>query len=112
MSPLQSAIWNFLLAGYVGPENAAPRAVIIGRYNLIHKTELGDRKFREIVSDLVVNFKKPVATSASGGYFVARTQRELENAIYDLESKGAAIFDRARILKETIPLSAQEDLPL
>ncbi len=58
MSPLQAAIWNFFRENYAGPDKATPRATILTRYNLIHRKEISDREFREIVSELVTVFKK------------------------------------------------------
>lgn len=110
MTPLQAAIWTFLKERFLGPENAEPRATVLSRYNLIHNSEIGDRDFREAVAELVVHFKKPICTSSAGGYFVARTMKDLEQAVADLESRGGAIFERARALKETIPLERQERL--
>src|SRR5690349_22849327 len=65
MPELQAAISNFLKDRYAGPENAATREAILVRFNIIRgHYGLSDRKFRDIVADPVVNFKKPICTSA------------------------------------------------
>lgn len=110
MSSIQAAIWQFLRDRYVGPDNASPRAAIISRYNLLHSKTIEDREFRETVSDLVVVFKKPICTSPAGGYYVARTFGELTIGVNYLEGAGSKFFERARALKETIPLETQESL--
>jgi hypothetical protein len=43
MSLLQSDVWQFLLERFAGVENAAPRAAILTRFNLVKKKELSDR---------------------------------------------------------------------
>lgn len=110
MSPLQAAVWQFLLAHFSGAEGTTPRAVIISRYNLLRGTELDDRTFRQVVSELVTVFKKPICTSPGGGYFVANTARELNAAINYLKSAGSAFFERAKSLEEADPLERQENL--
>ena len=72
MTDLQSDIWQFLLEGYVGIENATPRAGILARFNLIKKKELSDRVLRAVVSDLLTDFKKAICTTPEVGYYVAR----------------------------------------
>jgi len=52
MTDLHSEIWHFLLERYVGVENAPPRTAILVWFNLIKQRELGDRMFRQVVSDL------------------------------------------------------------
>lgn len=111
MSPLEAAIWSFLIGHCAGPEKAMHRAAIISRFNLINPTrEIHDRLFRQVVSDLVITYKKAICTTPADGYYVARTMRELEGGIRALEAKGATIFQRARALKETLPLEKQERL--
>lgn len=113
MSALHLAVWRFLLDNYVGPGNASPRAGIIARFNVTHESQgfrVSDRTFRHVVSELVTEFKKPICTVSSDGYFIARTQKELEQAVHDLEARGGAIFERARVLRDTIPLQRQESL--
>jgi hypothetical protein len=110
MSDLQSEVWRFLLERFAGVENAAPRSAILSRYNLVNKKELSDRVFRQVVSDLVTDFKKAICTTPEVGYYVARTGRELDAAVNDLKAKGAAIFERARALEATEPLEKQERL--
>lgn len=110
MTPLQAAIWNFLREEYVGPEAMTPRAAILARFNLMTGRDLDDRKFREAVSELVTIYKKPICTTSAGGFYVARTMKDLDLAVRDLEAKGAACFERARALQETIPLERQERL--
>lgn len=110
MSPLQAAVWAFLLERYVGPENAAPRAAILARYNLLHSSNLDDRDFRQIVSELVTVFKKAICTSPARGYFVARTLAEKQEALHYLDSVLTEVGDRRRALDEADPLERQERL--
>jgi len=110
MSRLQASLWKFLLEYFIGPENGASREKVLARYNAWHSSQIIDRDFREVVSDLVVNFKKPICTSPSGGYYVARTPDELDISIRYLEKTGGAFFERARSLKEAIPLQRQGNL--
>lgn len=110
MSALQAAVWSFLRESYVGPEAMTPRAAILVRFNLMTGKDLDDRTFRQVVSELVTLYKKPICTTSAGGFYVARTTKDLDLAIRDLEAKGATIFERARALKETIPLEQQERL--
>lgn len=124
MTAMEEAVWEWLRLNCAGPEKALPRATIIGRFNLMRGArreaggargrgpmpEIYDRLFRQIASDLVVVYKKPICTSAAGGYYVARTMRELEAGVNDLKAKGSAIFARARALEETVPLERQERL--
>jgi hypothetical protein len=55
-------------------------------------------------------WKKPICTTPGGGYFVARTSRERDEAINYLKSVGSEIFERARALEESDPLDRQENL--
>ena len=110
MTDLQSEVWHFLLDRYVGVENAAPRSAILARYNILKNKELSDRVFRQVVSDLVTDFKRAICTTPEVGYYVARTGRELDAAVNDLKAKGAAMFDRAHALEATEPLEKQERL--
>jgi hypothetical protein len=52
MSELQAEIYKFLLDRFAGIDNAAPRATILARYNLVHKKDISDRDFGETVSTL------------------------------------------------------------
>lgn len=110
MTSLQADIWQFLLEKFAGIENATPRAAILARFNLVRACQVSDRDFREAVSNLVVVFKKPICTSPAKGYFVARTEREKQEALNYLDSVLTEIGDRRRALAETDPLERQERL--
>jgi hypothetical protein len=71
------------------------------RFNLIKQRELDDRVFRQVVSDLVTDFKRAICTTPAHGYHVARTGRELDATVNHLKAIGATIFDRARALEAT-----------
>lgn len=109
-SGLHAEIWGFLVEHFVGVENRTNRAAILQRFNLISGKNLSDRFFRQIVSDLVTDYQKAICTLADGGYYIARTGRELDAAAAELESKGAACFDRARRLRQCEPIDRQESL--
>ena len=111
MSARQKSVWDFLCAHYCGPENAAYRAVIRSRYNLTATKKIGDRKFRDIVSDLVTVFKKAICTTSSDGYFVARTAEEKNHALNYLGALLKSDGDRYRALTEADPLERQKRLP-
>lgn len=110
MNPLQAAVWGFLKDRYAGLDNAATRAGILCRFNLVRSDVVSDRDFREAVSQLVTIFKKPICTSPSKGYFVARTEREKQEALNYLDSVLTEVGDRRRALAETDPLERQENL--
>ncbi len=112
MTPLQSALWSFLLERHVGPENAQPRAAIFSRFRLLNLrfSAIDDRSLREAVSELVTIYKKAICTSPGNGYYVARTMREKEESINYLKSAGSKFFERARGLEEADPLERQERL--
>lgn len=110
MSELQAEVWKFLLARFAGINNAAPRAAILSRYNLLHNKELSDREFRETVSILVSIYKKAICTHPARGYFVARTVAEKNEAINYLDSVLSEVGDRRRALAEADPLERQERL--
>lgn len=109
MSDVQRSVWDFMRRRFAGSDNAAPRATILARYNLFYPN-LGDREFRDIVSQLVTVFKKPICTTPHRGYFVARTEREKQEALNYLDSVLTEIGDRRRALAETDPLERQERL--
>ena len=110
MTPLQSSIWSFLKERYSGSDNAAPRAAILARYNLLSFKELDDRTFREEVSTLVCVFKKAICSTPAKGYYVARTVGEKKEALNYLDSILTEIGDRRRALAEADPLERQERL--
>ena len=103
-------IYSFLLERFAGAENAAPRAAIIKSFNFFKQKEIGDRFFRQVVSDLVTIYKKAICTTPDSGYYVARTGKELDAAVNHLRAIGAANFERAKALAETEPLERQERL--
>lgn len=110
MNELQQSVWDFLLDRFAGIDNAAPRATILARYNLVHKKELSDREFRETVSILVSIYKKAICTHPARGYFVARTVAEKNEAINYLDSVLSEVGDRHRAFAEADPLERQERL--
>jgi len=108
LNELQQSVWGFLLDRFAGIENAAPRATILSRYNLVHKKEVSDRDFRETVSILVSIYKKAICTHPARGYFVARTVAEKNEAINYLNSVLTEVGDRRHALAEVDPLERQE----
>lgn len=110
MTPIQAAVWNFLKEKFAGAENAQPRAAILARLNLLRNSSLLDRDFREIVSELVTIYKKPICTHPAKGYYVARTEAEKQSALNYLDSVLMEVGDRRRALAETDPLERQERL--
>jgi hypothetical protein len=110
MSPIQAAVWAFLKERFAGKENAAPRATILTRFNMVRLSELSDRDFRDVVSQLVIVYKKPICTTPPVGYFVAKTEAEKREALHYLDSVLTEVGDRRRALAETDPLERQERL--
>jgi len=107
LTDLERTIWEWLVAHHAGEAQAAPRAEILKRYNLFHIKTLSDREFRATCADLVAKFNLAICTTSSGGYYVARTPQELEHAVRDLESRAVAILDRAKALRQALPLEPQ-----
>jgi hypothetical protein len=57
MSPLQTAVWEFLKELFAGMETAQPRTVVLTRFNMLRAWDLSDRDFRDTVAQLVTVFK-------------------------------------------------------
>ncbi len=113
MSALQKALWEFLCEHFAGVKNAAPRKRIKAKFLMAHPDRrVSDRKFREAVEELVVIFKKPIASTPSDGYYVGRTIEEIRPSAYYLIEAGGKTTARGRALLETIPLERQGILPL
>lgn len=74
------------------------------RFNMVRLSEISDRDFREIVSELVTVYKKPICTTPAVGYFVAKTEAETKEALSYLDSVLTEVGDRRRALAETDPL--------
>ena len=101
------AVWDWLVAKCAGKAHAQPRAALLESYNTYHVAKLSDRKFRQLVSDLVLQFHLPVCPTSADGYYVARYQAELDHGIAELKARAAAIFDRQRALEHARPLEPQ-----
>ena len=71
----RSPIWPFLKERFAGKENAAPRAVVVTRFNMVRAAPISDRDFRDTVAHLVTIDKKPICTTLAAGYFVAKDRR-------------------------------------
>lgn len=110
MSPIQAAVWAFLKERFAGKENAAPRATILTRFNILRHAPISDRDFRDTLSQLVIIYKKPICTTPTSGYFVAKTEAEKREALNYLDSVLTEVGDRRRALAETDPLERQEKL--
>ena len=111
MTPFQKALWSFLRERFAGVENASPRATIESRFFLLHESmRTDDRTFREAISELVTVYRKPICTSPAKGYFVAKTEREKQEALNYLDSVISEVAGRRRALAETDPLERQERL--
>jgi hypothetical protein len=87
-----------------------PRVTILARFNLTRPTPMSDREFREIVSQLVTIYKKPICTTPSVGYYVAKTEREKKETLHYLDSVLTEVGGRRQPLTETDPLERQEKL--
>jgi hypothetical protein len=104
------AVWDWLVSHCAGRTNAQPRATLLGSYNTFHVVKLSDRKFRQLVSDLVLQFHLPVCPTSADGYFVARYPEDLEHGIAELKARGAAILARQRALEQALSLEPQRRL--
>jgi hypothetical protein len=100
-------VWDWLVAKCAGKTNAQPRATLIASYNHFHIPKLSDRKFRQLVSDLVLQFHLPVCPTSADGYYVARYQPELEHGIAELKARAIALLDRQHALEQARPLEPQ-----
>lgn len=107
LSGLHREVWEFLADQFSGQEKAARRETIICRFNLVHRRELDDRVFREIVANLVKDYKKAICTHPQKGYYVARTEQEKNAALNYLDSVIAEIAERRRSLADADPLDKQ-----
>ena len=105
---LHAKIWSFLIEHFAGLENASPRAAILQRFNLINKTEINDRDFRYVISDLRIIFKKPICSAPSTGYFVACGEEEKQVSLRYLDSILTEIGDLRRNLAGAVPLGAKQ----
>lgn len=103
-------VWDWLVSHCGGKTNAQPRATLIESYNHFHIPKLSDRKFRQIVSDLVLQFHLPICPTSADGYYVARYPSELAHGIAELKARGVAILERQRALEQALPLEPQERL--
>ena len=63
--------------------------------NLIGKKGLAI-SFRKVVLDLMTEYKKAICTMSDGGYYVARTDSELDAAPIAEEQGGARCLDLER----------------
>lgn len=103
-------IWDWMISHHAGEIHAAPRAAILAAYNQFHVLKLTDRKFRQLISDLVLECHLPICPTSANGYFVSRYQSELEHGIAELKARALAILERQRALEQARPLEAQERL--
>lgn len=110
MTEQHRQIWDWLVAHHAGEVNSCPRALILQRYNTFHVTTLSDRKFRQIVSDLVLKCNLPICPNSAEGYYVARYQEELEHGVAELKARASALFERQRALEQARPLEPQSRL--
>ena len=115
MTSVQRAVWDFLVAGYVGQQQATPRKQILARFNSSQGQNpsllpIDDRTFRDTVSLLVSQFNKPICTISGGGYFVASHPQELTQAVKDLRSRAGLIFERANKLQASEPVKQQGEM--
>jgi hypothetical protein len=69
MSPIQAAVWAFLKERFAGKENAAPRATILTRFNILRHAPISNRDFRDTLSQLVIIYKKPICTTPAERVF-------------------------------------------
>jgi hypothetical protein len=103
-------VWDWLVSHCAGRDNAKPRVEILMSYNTFHVCKLTDRKFRQLVSDLVLHFHLPVCPTSADGYYVARYQSELNHGIAELKARALAILERQHALEQAWPLEPQEKL--
>lgn len=75
-------------------------------------TGLKDTAVREIVTDLIVTYKKPIGTSnisRKSGYYMITSDDERDNTVRNLKSRAFKILKRATVL-EQIPNENQMKL--
>ena len=88
-----------------------PRAGILAHLNALHpRLHLSDRDFRQSVANLIRQDRKPICTTSSGGYYVARTQEELSTGIAALRKQARSLIERANALDKTLPVKEQGEL--
>lgn len=75
----------------------------ISRLALVKSAGIDDRKARKIINDLVTTYKYPICSAYDGGgYFIANTAAEIEEAILKLRKHGVHIIDRERALQAAL----------
>lgn len=109
---LHLEVYQFLAERFTGAENATPREKIIAQFKFYRNKNIDDRLFRQVVSDLVMVYKKAICTTPGTkgnpkGYFFARTSAELDAAVNHLRAIGSANFERANALATTDPAERQ-----
>ena len=87
------------LTAHIGKENSIDKRTLVmfiyGKY-----TSTTERQVRDIVADLVTNYRYPVCTSSStGGYWIAANKDEAIEAARDIESRITDLSDRAKALR-------------
>src|SRR5579864_8834632 len=87
-------------------------AFVISREALSAETGLSDRRVRQAIHELIVERGLPICSSRTGGYFLAASHQELEDAVRFIESYRDEQAQRARCLREAFATFEAEQLKL
>ena len=87
-------------------------AFAVSRQGLSAATGLSDRTVRQSIHELIVHRRVPVCSSPAGGYWIAATVQELEDAVRFIEAYGSECMERARCLREAFAQFTAEQLRL
>ena len=96
-----------ILLDHIGSEHP------ISRHALVYATQMSDRRIRQSLHELVTQRKLPICSSLSGGYFLASTYGELEEAVGLMRRYANEMMERSRVLSMCRPMGVETNqLPL
>lgn len=72
---------------------------------------LGERRLRKMIEDLVVKDNELIGTSSDRGYFLIKNENDFNDAIKELKDKGRSLFIRANILYKNF-YATEKDIQL
>jgi hypothetical protein len=80
----------------------------ITRQGLIMATHAEDRQLRDVIADLVTQYRIPILSeSGKPGYWLAETEAEKQESIAELLSRAEQLTERAKALRKAeIPAAA------
>ncbi|QPJ61671.1 MAG: hypothetical protein G3M70_07140 [Candidatus Nitronauta litoralis] len=90
----EGAVWDML-------QTARGKSNAISREALAEALNISDRKIREIVAALIVDWGTIIISDyRSGGYYLPSCESEIETYIHNLHSHGVSILKREAAIKK------------